>query len=178
MTGEFDGLVRSARKHPLWTPRSTTREVRLPREAIERILPHRGRGLLLDEITAIDHEQRCCRARRTIAPDDPGFEGHFPGEPLYPGALQVELIGQTGLALLDFLARGTWTISPEARPRRARALKIHHALFAAEVLPGDSLTVLAKALVDDELTSIFAGQLLRMDTICALAIVEVYYVDP
>ncbi|MEA3209667.1 MAG: 3-hydroxyacyl-[acyl-carrier-protein] dehydratase [Chthoniobacter sp.] len=174
---EFDPLVRRARTRPLWTPLSTTREVQYGRAEVERILPHRGRSLLVDAVTAVDLDQWGCRALRQVAADDPGFDGHFPGEPLYPGSLQLELVGQTGGCLLHFLDSNSCVIREDARARNGRVIKLHHALFLAEVRPGDVMTVLVKGLVNDEMTSIFAGQVLRGETICTVTIMEVYFVD-
>jgi 3-hydroxymyristoyl/3-hydroxydecanoyl-(acyl carrier protein) dehydratase len=55
-------------------------------------------------------------------------------------------------------------------------LKVHHALFRAEVRPGDELTVLAKLLDADAYTVTCAGQIVRDGTICAVAVMEVYLV--
>jgi len=175
---EFDRLLRRARKLPLWTPAPTTRELQLGRAEVERILPHRGRSLLVDAVTAVDLEQTCGRAVRRVTIDDPGFDGHFPGDPLYPGSLQLELVGQVGGCLFHFVEAQTCSIADDPRPRQVRVIKVHHALFLTEVRPGDALTVLVRGLVNDEITSIFAGQILRGDTICTVAIMEVYFVDP
>jgi 3-hydroxymyristoyl/3-hydroxydecanoyl-(acyl carrier protein) dehydratase len=61
--------------------------------------------------------------------------------------------------------------------RGASALKVHHALFLAEVLPGDELEVIAKLISADDYTAVCAGQLLKGESICAFAITEVYLVD-
>ena len=61
----YASVIRSARRHPLWENRASTRETAIGREALERILPHRGAMLMLDEITAIDLEPRCIRATAT-----------------------------------------------------------------------------------------------------------------
>jgi 3-hydroxyacyl-[acyl-carrier-protein] dehydratase len=131
----------------------------------------------VDAVTAVDLEQACCRVVREVKADDPGFDGHFPRVPLYPGCLQLELVGQAGGCLFHFLNANACTIGDDARAREGRVIKIHQALFLSEVRPGSVLTVLVKGLVNDELTSILAGQVLRDETVCAITIMEIYFVD-
>jgi 3-hydroxyacyl-[acyl-carrier-protein] dehydratase len=170
----LDLLLESWRRLPLCEPGPTTRVVDLGRSAIERILEHRDPFLLVDAITDVDLEERCLRGRRRVDPHDPVFAGHFPGRAVYPEVLQLEIMGQTGLCLLHFCETSSDDIPSDATPLEARALKIHGALFEAEVGPGDELGVLVKLLDSDAYTATCAGQIVRDGTICAVAIMEVY----
>lgn len=176
-TSELQALVKIGRRSPLWPPGNGRRQVEIGQSAIERMLPHRAPFLLVDAITDIDLTGECIRGRRRIAPEDPVFVGHFPGEPIYPGVLQLETIGQLGLCLMYLNAMGSAQVAEDATPRRVRALKVHHAIFLAEVLPGDELEVIAKLISADDYTAVCAGQLLKGGAICAFAITEVYFVD-
>jgi 3-hydroxymyristoyl/3-hydroxydecanoyl-(acyl carrier protein) dehydratase len=164
------------RRRPLWEPAETTRPVEHDRSAVQRILEHRDPFLFVDAITHVDLEEQSLRGRRRIDAHDPVFAGHFPGHPVYPAVLQLEIMGQMGLCLIHFCTTQSEAIAPDAVPVAARALKIHQALFQAEVGPGDDLTVLAKLLESDAYTVTCAGQIIREATICAVAVMEAYLV--
>lgn len=132
------------------------------------MIPHRDPFRLIDGIDHYDASSSTIRGHRTVAADDPLFAGHFPGDPVYPGVLLLEMLGQLGLCLLHL------DDSAEARSVGARLLKVHHATFMAPVVPGAALTLEARALEADAIAASIAGQVWHADTLCAVAILEVY----
>jgi 3-hydroxyacyl-[acyl-carrier-protein] dehydratase len=148
----------------------------LSRAELEMVLPHRDPFLLLDRVIAINVDLLEAVGSRHIDKMDPILRGHFPETPVYPGVLQLEIIGQLGLCLLDVTANRA-AAGQRDHPRQVRIVKIHHAVFLAEVGPEDDLAVLAKIVECDEYTAICAGQIVRDDTICTFAVMEVYFVE-
>ncbi|MCX7868688.1 MAG: beta-hydroxyacyl-ACP dehydratase [Terrimicrobiaceae bacterium] len=96
---------------------------------IEAGLPHRPPFLFLDEILACGGGR--ASARKTFAPDDPVFAGHFPGRPIVPGVLLVEAMAQTaGIAL--------------AQTRPLLLCAISRMKFPSAALPGEELLLEAR----------------------------------
>lgn len=66
--------------------------------AIADILPHRYPFLLVDKI--LDFTENTITGLKNVTINEPFFQGHFPGNPIMPGVLIVEAMGQVGGILL------------------------------------------------------------------------------
>lgn len=96
--------------------------------AIQKILPHRYPMLLIDRVEELEPGQRAV-ATRNVTINENVFNGHFPQNPVLPGALIIESLAQTGaVALLS---------QPEFKGKTAYFGGIKSAQFRKVVRPGD-----------------------------------------
>lgn len=100
------------------------------RDEILAIIPHRPPMLLIDEVVEIEPGRRAVGLKHVRA-DEFWVPGHYPGNPILPGVLQVEALAQTGaVALLS---------QPEFRDKVPLFAGIDGARFRRPVRPGDTL---------------------------------------
>jgi UDP-3-O-[3-hydroxymyristoyl] N-acetylglucosamine deacetylase/3-hydroxyacyl-[acyl-carrier-protein] dehydratase len=97
---------------------------------IERMLPHRYPFLLVDKIMEISEESII--GVKNVTMNEPMFQGHFPGNPVFPGVLQIEATAQVG---------GIFALSKVEDPHLYSTyfMKIDNVKFKQKVLPGDTL---------------------------------------
>jgi 3-hydroxyacyl-[acyl-carrier-protein] dehydratase len=172
---DHDALLRENRKKPLIAIDRLT-PLLWGRDDIKRILPHREPFLLVDRLTGIGFDEEVIAGSRFISSDDPIFAGHFPDYPVYPGCLEVEMIGQMGLCLHYFLNSRSTAVPSEDQPMKVRATRIVGAYYLAPVLPGREVTLIAKKLEYDEYFATMIGQVVADGVVACTAIGEVCFI--
>lgn len=176
LSEEANALLRAAERGPLLPDEVAATRPRLDRAAIEALLPHRGRSLLLDEVLAIEPARGLISAGYDLDPGRAVFAEHFPGRPVWPGLLQVEAIGQAGLLLMLESRRGRREALPD--PDDAADEPFAHALthvlwarFVRPVEPGGRL-VIGAAVVEDGLFHLVVGQCLKEGRVSSVAVLS------
>ena len=104
-------------------------------EEVLNAIPHRPPFLLVDRIVEVSGAK--IKATKEIRPDEPVFKGHYPGQPIMPGALVCESIFQTGAILLSKMMGSIH----EGVPVLTR---INNAKFKSIVKPGNTLDIEAE----------------------------------
>ena len=97
---------------------------------IERILPHRYPFLMVDKI--IEIQENSILGVKNITMNEPQFTGHFPGNPVFPGVLQIEAMAQVG---------GIFALTKVEDPHLYSTyfMKIDNVRFKQKVMPGDTV---------------------------------------
>ena len=97
------------------------------------LLPHRYPFLLIDRVISCDCEKEI-HAIKNVSFNEPMFNGHFPGNPIFPGVLLLEGLAQAA-GLLGF------RITEQKSTANDLYLfaGIDNARFKRQVIPGDTI---------------------------------------
>jgi len=98
-------------------------------QQIEKTLPHRYPFLLVDKIVELNND--LIVGIKNVTFNESFFQGHFPGNPVMPGVLQIEALAQTGgILCINSMPEGSYD---------TYFLKIDNCKFKQKVVPGDTM---------------------------------------
>jgi 3-hydroxyacyl-[acyl-carrier-protein] dehydratase len=105
--------------------------VTLTTREIEALIPHRWPFLLVDRIVEYDPEHSRIVGQKAVTATEWFFQGHFPGQPVMPGVLQIEALAQT---MAVYVAK-----QPGYGDTMGLFASIDECRFKRIVVPGDTL---------------------------------------
>lgn len=104
---------------------------------LQNVLPHRYPFLMIDKVIELDGYKKAVGIKN-VTINEPFFQGHFPGQPIMPGVLQIEAMAQLAGALLLRRAGN--------ENKLAVLLSIDKVKLRKSVVPGDQLRIEAKVV--------------------------------
>lgn len=108
-------------------------------EAIHERIPQRHEMALLQAVVKHDADEHFAIGIHDAKDTDFWVRGHIPGRPLMPGVVMVEAAAQ----LSAFVS--AW-ITPQEGTQLFGFVGLDHVRFRGQVLPGDRLVLMAKAI--------------------------------
>jgi UDP-3-O-[3-hydroxymyristoyl] N-acetylglucosamine deacetylase/3-hydroxyacyl-[acyl-carrier-protein] dehydratase len=130
--------------------RAREQDKKITHEDILKLLPHRYPFLLIDGVIEIEPRKRAI-CYKNVSFNEPFFQGHFPGDPVMPGVLQVEAMAQAG-GIMGLYGTGM------DKDRVILFLGLDNVRFRGVVRPGDMLRIETEMLQDRRSTIKFSGK--------------------
>ena len=107
-------------------------EATLDTRRIMDLVPHRYPFVLIDRVEKIENESEIV-AIKNVTVNEPYFQGHFPGNPVMPGVLQLEAMAQTaGILMFKKI---------DCENKLAFFMSADKVKFRKAVKPGDQLRI-------------------------------------
>jgi 3-hydroxyacyl-[acyl-carrier-protein] dehydratase len=118
---------------------------------IMRLLPHRYPLLLVDRITSLI-PSHSVKGIKNVTANEPCFQGHFPGRPIFPGVLILEGMAQTG-GCMAFCS-----IPEMIGEKLIYFAGIDKARFRKPVVPGDQIEYRLELLRHKRMVMVMKGE--------------------
>ena len=95
---------------------------------IKKLIPHREPFLYIEELENIEKLKKATGIKN-FTNEENFFDGHFPGHPVVPGVILIEMLAQTAAALIAFSIRN------ETFDKIVYLMNVEKARFRNPVLP-------------------------------------------
>lgn len=134
-------------------------------------LPHRYPILLVDKVIGIEEDDTKIIAIKNVTFNEPIFQGHFPGDPIFPGVLIVEAMAQAGGLLV------LHTSKQDTKNKLIFFMSVDKVKFRKPVVPGDQLRLEVKLLRPGSKVAQFEGKAYIGDTLAAEGVLTAMLAD-
>lgn len=105
---------------------------------IMEILPHRYPFQMVDRITELDMETGRVVGIKNVTNNELYFQGHFPGNPVMPGVMQMEAMAQVAGVMLNSRDGNSG--------KTAYFMSMNKVKFRKMVIPGDQLRIVVEPI--------------------------------
>ena len=115
-------------------PQELPQELPFSVERIMKMIPHRYPFLMIDRVIECVNDSHAV-AVKNVTINEPFFQGHFPGTPVFPGVLIIEAMAQTSAMVV------VNTMGKDAEGKLVYFMSIDEAKFRKPVVPGDQMHI-------------------------------------
>jgi 3-hydroxyacyl-[acyl-carrier-protein] dehydratase len=104
---------------------------------VMRVLPHRYPMLMVDRVVDL-LAHRSAVGIKNVTFNEPHFAGHFPADPIMPGVLIIEAMGQAAAVLM------VASLGADSTGKSVYFMSVDEGRFRRPVRPGDELRLAVK----------------------------------
>ena len=128
---------------------------------IKELIPHREPFLFIDELSNIVKLDKATGIK-LFEDKDIFFKGHFPGHPVVPGVILIEMLAQTAAALIAY------SIRDETFDKIVYLMNVESSKFRKPVFPGQTIYAKVNAIRSKGRVWCFEGISLnnKEETVC------------
>jgi len=159
---ECERIYQHCQKNFLEIP-SHSQGISLSEEQVREVLPQRNRMLLVDTVGHLDLKNNCIQAYCDLSKRDDILKGHYPKQPIWPGALQIESMGQAGQIL--------WTLQHSLSLDLVQITHIFNTRFISPIVPPGVVEIRAQSF-ENGLFVVSVAQSIFNNKICSLALIQ------
>lgn len=138
---------------------------------IMTMIPHRPPFLMVDKIQNIILDKTAVGIKN-VTINEPLFEGHFPGHPVFPGVMLIEAMAQTAASLV------VYSLGDEAKNKLVYFMSIDETRFRSPVRPGDTVFLPVSIARSRGKVWKFKGEAYVDGKLCAEAVFSAMIMDP